>query len=77
MNYIQYSNSVTDAMVMLEQKGFHVNHWTRECAGIVNGKSCAVTFYPDDEKFILVMKEGEAGKYVSVAELVAILNSKN
>lgn len=77
MNYLEYSNAVTDAMVMLESKGFKVNHWTRECSGTVNGKNAIVTFYPDDEKFILWMREDERGRYISVAELVAILNSMN
>jgi len=77
MNYIEYSAQVSSAMAILENKGFTVNSWTRECYGNVNGKQTAVTFYPDDEKFILVMKEGEQGRYVSVAELVGILNANN
>lgn len=77
MNYLKYSNTVCDVMAILQTKGFNVNSWTRECFGKVNGKETFVTFYPDDEKFILVMKEGEQGKYVSVAELVAILNHNN
>lgn len=79
MSYIDYSRSVSDAMEMLRAKGFNTNAWTQECEGTVNNKWVCITFYPsaDDDKFILLMKEGQPAKYISKAELFAILNSNN
>lgn len=77
MNYLEYSQEVSTCMAMLQAKGFTTNHWTRECSGNLNGQQMFVTFYPDDERYILIMKEGKEGKYISKAELIAILNSNN
>lgn len=77
MTYIDYSKAVTNTMAILRNRGFEVNHWTRECYGDVNGKSCMITFYPDDEKYILFLEEGKSGRYISQAELIGILNYNN
>ena len=77
MDYLDYTRSVSDAMEILRAKGFNTNSWTQECSGMVNGKQTNITFYPSDDKCILIYTEGKEGKYISVAELVAILNSNN
>lgn len=77
MDYTEYSTAVTDTMAMLSAKGFQINAWTRECYGDLNGKQTFVTFYPSDDKFILVLKDGQSGKYVSQAELIGMLNANN
>ena len=77
MNYLDYSNAVSNVMQMLSAKGFKTNAWTEECSGEINGKQTFVTFYPSDDNFILVYMEGKEGKYVSQAELIGMLNFNN